>query len=140
MNNNQLLNDCLNALNELPNTLLSSTECKDTYMLARELNKFLKTESFSNDSNVYEKQRFIDFLIKRIFESNGYKSSTELFDAVKHASSIEEWRPSKSAFNDISVIAPMRNDTIYLVGYKDTVKLIQDESEAWVNYVNGEKS
>jgi len=139
MNKIQLLTDCLNALNELPNTQLSSTECKDTYKLASELNTHLKDEAFSDDINGYEKQRFINFLIQRIFESNGYNTPSKLFGALYHASSISEWRPSKKAFNRISVIAPMRNDAIYLVSYKDAVKLIQDESEAWANYVNGEQ-
>lgn len=78
--------------------------------------------------------RYRDFLVGRLFESNGYGDVDQLLEAIHVAGEIDEdqeWRAKKDAFNRIGEAAPMREDG-FMVRYQDVPAFLDAEVRAWI--------
>lgn len=79
------------------------------------------------------RNQYKEYLVSRLFESNGFASADELMGALREAGRLDEntqWRERKVAFNKIADRAPMRNEPFgYCVAYADVVEFVEQECD-----------
>lgn len=86
---------------------------------------------------------YADYLVSRIFERNGFGSTSALIEAIRKASEISEterWRDRKAAFNAIGEAAPMREYTGYVLAYHEVPRFIDAECTAYAEHIRAQDS
>lgn len=76
------------------------------------------------------KQKYIEFLISRLFVSIEYPSIEAFLDDIRSANQMDDatqWRDKKAKFNEISLKAPMTDIDGYCLTYAEIPDFIENE-------------